>query len=240
MPVKQQDKVLLTCPRCGHPQQEPRAVISTVCRECHQHFLAADVLKPSAAPSAPPKDARRIRCFECGTELSVATTAQSTMCKRCSAHIDLRDYLINRAVSQNFRTKGQFVIDIKGYVFNTEAFVGDAVIKGRFLGKLVAERSLTVFSTAEIKGTFQTGQLVIPAGNHFRWKQDLRIGSAEIAGELVANIESPGTVVLKSTARCYGDIRAAGLVVEEGAVVVGGLRIGESSNSRSEVSDKSD
>jgi len=226
MPVKQQDKVLLTCPRCGHQQQEPRAVISTLCRECHQHFLAAEVARPAASPAVPPRDARHLSCFECGTELTVASSAQSTMCKRCSAHIDLRDYLISRAVSQNFRTKGQFVIELKGYVFNTEAVVGDAVIKGRFLGKLVAERSLTVYSTAEIKGTFQTGRLVIPAGNHFRWNEDLHIGSAEISGELVANVESPGTVLLKSTARFYGNVRAGSLVVEEGAVVVGDLRIG--------------
>lgn len=228
MPVKQQDRILLTCPRCGHQQREPRAVISTVCRECHQHFLASEVARPTATPSNAAKELRRIVCFECGTELSVATTAQSTMCKRCSAHIDLRDYLINRAVSQNFRTKGQFVIDAKGYVFNTEASVGEAVIKGRFLGKLVAERSLTVYSTAEIKGTFQTGRLVVPAGNHFRWKENLRIGSAEISGELVANIESTGMVLLKSTARFFGDINAGSLVVEEGAVVVGSLRVGPS------------
>src|SRR5215510_640732 len=212
MPAKQQDKVLLTCPRCGHQQQEPRAVISTVCGKCHQHFRAADVGRPVATQSAPPKELRRLTCFDCGTELTVATSAQSTMCKRCSAHIDLRDYVINKAVSQNFKTKGQFTIESKGYVFNTEVMVGDAVIKGRFLGKLAAERSLTIYSTAEIKGSFQTGRLVIPAGNHFRWKDHLRPGSAEISGELVANVECPGTVVLKSTARFYGDIRAGNLV----------------------------
>ena len=148
------------------------------------------------------------------------------MCKRCSAHIDLRDYHINNAVSKNFRTKGRFVIELKGYVFNTEATVGDAVIKGRFIGKLTAERSLTIYSTAEIKGSFRTACLVIPEGNHFRWKEDLSVGSAEIAGELVANLLSPGTVTLKATARFYGDVRANSLVVEEGAIVVGNLRIG--------------
>jgi cytoskeletal protein CcmA (bactofilin family)/DNA-directed RNA polymerase subunit RPC12/RpoP len=226
MPAKQQDRVLLTCPHCGHQQLEPRAVISTICRQCHQHFLAGDVAKPAAKLSDPPRDLRQVACFECGAELQTAASAQSTMCKRCSAHIDLRDYQINEGVSRNFRTKGQFIIEQKGYVFNTEATVGDAVIKGRFLGKLVAERSLTLYSTAEIKGSFRTARLVIPAGNHFRWKKDLSVGSAEIAGELVANLQSPGTVTLKSTSRFYGDVEANNLVVEEGAVVVGNLRIG--------------
>jgi cytoskeletal protein CcmA (bactofilin family) len=52
-------------------------------------------------------------------------------------------------------------VEPKGYVFNTEAVVGDATIKGRFLGKLAAEHSLTIFSTAEIKGSFKTARLII-------------------------------------------------------------------------------
>src|SRR5204863_603339 len=135
---------------------------------------------------------RRIDCFDCGAELEVPVSAESTMCKKCSRYIDLKDYQINNAVSKNFKTKGSFVIEPKGYVFNTEATVGDAVIKGRFLGKLVATHSLTIYSTAEIKGTvtLTTARLVIPAANHFRWKEPLKVGSAEIAGELVNNIVS--------------------------------------------------
>src|SRR5205823_4312057 len=135
-------------------------------------------------PAERPKELRKLTCFECGTELEVALSAQSTMCKRCSSHIDLRDYLITNAVSRNFKTKGQFVIELKGYVFNTEAVVGDAVIRGKFLGKLVAEHSLTLYSTADIKGSFKTGRLIIPAENHFRWKEQIAAGTAEIAGEL--------------------------------------------------------
>src|SRR5919109_4091674 len=166
MAAKQQDKILLTCPRCGHQQPEPRAVISTVCKSCHQHFRAEEATKPSPKKPARPQNLKRITCFDCGTDLEVAPSAQSTMCKRCSAHIDLRDYQITNAVSRNFKTKGQFLIESKGYVFNTEAIVGDAIIKGKFLGKLFAERSLTIYSSADIKGHFKTGKLIIPADNH--------------------------------------------------------------------------
>src|SRR5258705_6612794 len=103
---------------------------------------------------------------------------------------------------------------------------GDAIIKGRFLGKLVTERSLTIYSTAEIKGSFKAGRLVIPVANRFHWKELLKVGAAEIAGELVANLQSEGTIILKSTARMFGDVEAKNLVVEEGAVVVGTLRLG--------------
>src|SRR6266545_6365280 len=226
MPAKQPDKILLTCPHCGHQQPDPRAVISTVCKHCRRHFRAEETSQPAAKKTAKPQELRRITCFECRTELEVAVSAQSTMCKRCSAHIDLRDYQINNAVSRNFKTKGQCVIEPKGYVFNTEATVGDAIIRGKFLGKLVAERSLTIYSTAEIKGTFTTGKLIIPAENHFRWKEEIKVISAEIVGELAANLLTEGTVLLRATARMFGNVGAGNLVVEEGATLVGMAKIG--------------
>ena len=36
------------------------------------------------------------------------------MCKRCSRYVDMKNYVINSAVSKNFKTKGSFVIDPKG------------------------------------------------------------------------------------------------------------------------------
>ena len=148
------------------------------------------------------------------------------MCKRCSRYVDLKDYHIVSAVCKNFKTKGAFVIEAKGYVFNSETRAGDAVIRGRFLGKLLAEGSLTIYSSAEIKGSFAAGQLVVPAENLFRWKEPIKVGSAEIAGELVASLQAKGTVLVKSTARLFGDVQAGGLAVEPGAVIVGNLRIG--------------
>ena len=107
------------------------------------------------------------------------------MCKRCSRYIDLKDYNITSAVSKNFKTKGSFTIEPTGYVFNTEAMVQDAAIKGRFLGKLTAWGSLTIFSSAEIRGTFKANNLVIPAMNHFRWKDTIAVSSAEIAARRI-------------------------------------------------------
>ena len=226
MPASKQDQILVACPHCGQPQSEPRTAFSTVCKKCGGHFHVQQALKPARKPVERAPERRRLTCFDCGAELEVAVTAESTMCKRCSHYVDLKDYHITNAVSKNFKTKGAFVIEPKGYVFNTEAIVGDAVIKGRFLGKLFAEHSLTIFSTAEIKGTFKTGRLIIPAENHFRWKETITPGSAEIAGELVANLSAAGTIILKSTARMFGDIESGNLVVEAGAVVVGKVRIG--------------
>src|SRR5262245_27871123 len=229
MPPSKKDLVPVTCPKCGHEQPEPRGAYSTVCKQCRQHFRIGEVAQaPAGHLKKPVIEEKLVKCFQCGTELQVAAVAESTMCKKCSSHVDLRDYQITQTVSKNFRTHGRLVIEEKGYILNTDSHVGDAVLRGRIIGKLVAERTLEIHSTASIKGTFSAGRLIVPAGNHFRWAEALRVGAAEVGGELVANLQSAGTVLLRSTARFFGEVQAGNLVVESGAVFVGAARIGRS------------
>src|SRR3954468_15432175 len=103
MPGRQQEKIPVPCPHCGHSQAVPRTAFSTVCKECGGHFKVQDVLKPKAHKPVAELERRRLQCPDCRTELEVPLAAESTMCKRCSAHIDLRDYNITSAVSRNFR-----------------------------------------------------------------------------------------------------------------------------------------
>jgi cytoskeletal protein CcmA (bactofilin family) len=227
MPAEKQEQVLVGCPHCGHRQREWREAFSTICRQCHQHYRVQEALHPGPTKvpeRAPPQ--RHVTCFDCGTGMDVPASAESTMCKRCGRYMDLHDYRIATAVSKNFRTRGRFDVEPKGYVFNTETLAGHVSIKGRFHGKLTAEQSLTIFSGAEIKGSLTVAHLIIPAENHFRWPAPLQLVSAEIAGEVVASLHATGAITLKSTARWFGDLSARHLLVEEGAVIVGALRIG--------------
>src|SRR5262245_51199297 len=225
MALSQQNTVTVVCPRCGYTQPEPRSAYSTICKNCAQHFRLQEVQQQVKAAKIT-LDQRKVRCFQCSTELEVPKVAASTMCKRCSSYVDLSDYRITQTVTKSFRTHGWLVVEEKGYLLNTDALVGEAVIKGRVIGKVVAEGTLEIYSTANIKGQFTAARLVIPAGNHFRWPEPLRAGAIEIAGELVANLCATGTVLLKSTARLFGNIQAANLVVEPSAVFVGAAQVG--------------
>jgi len=147
------------------------------------------------------------------------------MCKRCSSHIDLQDYSISGTVSKNFRTTGNFVIEEKGYVLNSDTVAVDVVIKGRFIGKLRAAR-LTIYNSATIKGTFETEHLVIPPGNHFRWSDPVTAATTEVQGELVADVKAAKALIVRAGARFFGNVTAKNLLVESGAVFVGEVNIG--------------
>ena len=90
MPASQQpDKMQVVCPHCGHSQPEPRGAFSTVCKKCRGHIAIEDAPKPARKPAAGAQnkagiggEGRKISCFECGTELEVSPSAQSTMCKQ--------------------------------------------------------------------------------------------------------------------------------------------------------------
>jgi cytoskeletal protein CcmA (bactofilin family) len=207
-------------------QPEPPSAYSTVCKKCHEHFRVQEVLHPPPPPLKPALEQKRIRCFQCRALLEVPVAAASTMCKHCGSHVDLSDYHLAQTVSKNFRTHGLLVIEEKGYALNSNALVRDAIIKGRFIGQLVAEGTLEIHSSANIRGRFTAARLVVPPGHHFRWPEPLRLGAADIGGELVADLHTTGTVRLKATARFFGAVEAANLVVENGAVFVGSARIG--------------
>lgn len=218
---------MVVCPSCGHSQPEPRTAYSSLCKKCRAHFRLEEALRPAAKPARLPViEQRHIRCFQCGTELDAPKAATSTMCKRCSSYVDLTDYHVTQTVAKNFQTYGRLVIEEKGYILNTESEVGEAIIKGRLIGKIVTHGVLELHSTASIKGTLSAGCLRVPAGQRFWWRDPLRVGGAEIGGELNASLQSTGTVRLKSTARLFGNVEAANLVVEAGAVLVGAVKIG--------------
>lgn len=215
------DLVGVSCPKCGEKQLQPRTAYSTICVACHEYFRVQEALRPAPKPAPRDIERRRVCCFECGSEIEVPQTAASSMCKRCSSHIDLADYQVTKTLSKSFRTHGRLVIEESGYLLNTEATAGNAVVKGRVIGRLTAVGCLELHSSARIKGTLTAGRLWVPAGQHFHWPEPLQVRDADIEGELVAGLRATGTVRLRSSGLYFGHLESAGLVVEAGAVFVG-------------------
>lgn len=225
-PATKSSRVVISCPSCGHKQEESASAYSTTCKSCRQYIRVQEALRPAATKAEPENKGRSVVCFDCGTKLDVSPSAQSTMCKRCSCHIDLADHKVLQSMSKNFRTKGTMVVEETGYLFNSETTASHIILKGRFIGKLKAEEILEIHPKAKIKGTIQAGLLVIPAETHFTWPDPIQADAADIAGELVGPLRCRETVRLKASARMFGDVEAGQLVVEDGAVFVGRAKVG--------------
>ena len=52
------------------------------------------------------------------------------------------------------------------------------------------------------------------------------VNSADIAGEFIGNFRATGTITVRSTGRLFGNVQGGGLTVENGAIVVGVMKIG--------------
>ena len=187
--------------------------------------MRASARSPGGPRAGPARGSRRVSCFQCGTELEVSPSAKSTMCKRCSGHVDLQDYEFTATASKNFKTKGRCVLHEGACLLNTDSVFGHAIIKGKVIGRIAADE-LELHRTAEIKGSFKAGTLIIPVDTVFRWRDPVAVNGADIAGELVANLQAAGVVKIRATGRLFGDIASGGLEVENGAVIVGSMKIG--------------
>jgi len=109
--------------RCGHVQLEPRTAISTVCGKCQSHIDLQEDRRswwsdqnPSPVPSG--RSWRRERSFVFNACcLKIPATAESSMCKWCSTHIDLRIIASTGSLTE-LPHEGTFVIEEKG-IFST-------------------------------------------------------------------------------------------------------------------------
>lgn len=139
--------------------------------------------------------------------------------------MDLRDYEFTATVSKNFKTKGRCVLQEGACLLNTDSMFGHAIVRGKVIGRIAAD-TLELHRTAEIKGGFKAGTLIIPADAAFRWREPVALKTADIAGELAANLQAGHVVKVRATGRLFGNVVAGALEVENGAVIVGSMRIG--------------
>lgn len=96
-------------------------------------------------------------------------------------------------------------ITIKGEVSGDE----DILIQGRVDGSVnLKQQSVTVGPEGRVKANI-TGKAVI------------------VEGEVQGNLKADDQVILRSTAKVQGDITAARLILEDGAVFRGGVEMGE-------------
>lgn len=89
-------------------------------------------------------------------------------------------------------------VEIKG----TLKFQNDLVFDGKIEGEIISNATLTVGKSAHVQGEVKSKSVIIN-------------------GSVQGNIDAAERVELKATAQLIGDLRAARIIIEDGATFVG-------------------
>ena len=249
-------KISVDCPHCGFKQTEYAAAKSTMCRQCGAHFV------PSTAKVEVrfrPKSERiekatesislirklegfwtkhhqsQIECFDCGATQEISSAASSTICPKCSKHIDLRDYKVATSFSRSIRTHGQVHVTSKGDLSSSSVTCRTALIEGKMRGNLQCLGTVTVNYVGKIPGRLTAEHLLVERKADVQFFRRLQVKSIEIRGRMTGEIVAEGPVVIHRNAVLDGNVTAKSISVEKGGIFSGQLIIGSAGLTQAEL-----
>ncbi|MCA1660034.1 MAG: polymer-forming cytoskeletal protein [Verrucomicrobiaceae bacterium] len=252
----------MDCPHCGFKQMEYAAVKSTMCRQCGSAFAPSAPKQPeiklrapreavASAPAAVADHAASllhkldglwgkqrsavVECFECKTKQEVTSAAHSTTCRRCSAHLDLRDYKITTSFSRAIRTHGQVHVTAKGDLSSSQVMCRSALIEGKLRGDLHCAGTLTIHYSGKVPGRVLAEHVLIERRSVVQFFRRVRTKTIEIRGQMVGDIIAEGVVVIHRNASLDGNVTAKSISVEKGGVFTGQLVIGNAGLTQAEL-----
>ncbi len=255
-------KVTLECPHCGFKQQEYAAAKSTMCRQCggafspaapkaevrlRQASTAAVTKHDSAAPAEGSSLLKRleglwskrrssvVECFDCKAKQEVTSAASSTICPKCSAHLDLSDYKITTSFSRAIRTQGEVHVTAKGDLSSSSVICRSARIEGKLRGNLHCAGTATINYSGTIPGRLSAQRVLVEKKAKVQFFRQISVKSIEIRGHMTGEVAAETVVVIHRNASLDGDVTAKSISVEKGGMFTGQLIIGSSGLKQAEL-----
>jgi cytoskeletal protein CcmA (bactofilin family) len=235
---------------------EYAAAKSTMCRQCGAHFVpSAPKLEVRLRPKeeqpletiADPSLFRKlegfwakhtssvIECFDCKATQEISSAATSTICPKCSKHIDLRDYKITTSFSRLIRTHGQIHLTAKGDLSSSSVTCRSALIEGKLRGNLHCLGTATINFTGKIPGRLTAEHVLVERKSVVQFFRRVRVKSIEIRGQVTGEIVAEAAVVIHRNAMLDGNVTAKSISVEKGGVFCGQLIIGNAGLTQAEL-----
>lgn len=245
-------KVSVECPYCGFRQMEYAAAKSTMCRQCGRAFAPGapskveSTLRAAAGrqPAAPSPLAHSlldkleglwsrtrnatVECFECKAKQEVISTASSTICPKCSAHLDLRDYKITTGFSRAIRTHGKVHVTAKGDLSSSQVVCQSVLIEGKVRCDLHCLGTATVNFSGKIPGRIYANHIVVARKSRVQFFRRVRAKSFEIRGQMDGEVIAETVVIIHRKGSLDGNVTAKSISVEKGGMFSGRLMIGSS------------
>lgn len=237
---------------------EYAAAKSTMCRQCGAAFVPAAPkveikLRAPRTEAAPPPAAVEpslmrkfdglwakqrnsvVECFDCKAKQEVISSASSTTCPKCSAHLDLRDYKITTSFSRAIRTHGEVHVTSKGDLSSSNVVCRSALIEGKLRGNLQCAGAVTINVSGKIPGRLTADHVLIERKAEVQFFRRVRVKSIEIRGHMTGEVIAETVVVIHHNASLDGDVTAKSISVEKGGMFSGQLVIGSSGLKQAEL-----
>jgi cytoskeletal protein CcmA (bactofilin family) len=234
---------------------EYAAAKSTMCRQCGAHFVPLAPkfevrLRPKDEPVetvADPSLFRKfegfwtkhhssvIECFDCKATQEISSAATSTICPKCSKHIDLRDYKITTSFSRSIRTHGQVHLTAKGDLSSSSVTCRSALIEGKLRGNLHCLGTATINFSGKIPGRLTAEHVLVERKSVVQFFRRVRVKSIEIRGQVTGEIVAEAAVIIHRGAMLDGDVTAKSISVEKGGIFCGQLIIGNAGLTQAEL-----
>jgi cytoskeletal protein CcmA (bactofilin family) len=234
---------------------EYAAAKSTMCRQCGAHFVPSAPkmevrLRPKDEPVEPVADPSLFRklegfwakhhssiieCFDCKATQEISSAATSTICPKCSKHIDLRDYKIATSFSRSIRTHGQVHLTAKGDLSSSSVICRSALIEGKLRGNLQCFGTATINFSGKIPGRLTAEHILVERKSVVQFFRRVRVKSIEIRGQVTGEIIAEGTVIIHRNAVLDGNVTAKSISVEKGGIFNGQLIIGSAGLTQAEL-----
>jgi cytoskeletal protein CcmA (bactofilin family) len=226
-----------------------------MCRQCGAHFVPSAPkvevrLRPKSEPVPKPAEGSlfkklegfwnkhhqsQIECFDCGATQEISSAASSTICPKCSKHIDLRDYKVTTSFSRSIRTHGEVHLTAKGDLSSSNVTCRSALIEGKMRGNVQCLGTATVNVVGKIPGRLTAEHVLIERKADVHFFRRLRVKSIEIRGQMTGEVIAEGAVVIHRNAVLDGNVTAKSISVEKGGIFSGQLIIGSAGLTQAEL-----
>ncbi|MGZ5021696.1 MAG: bactofilin family protein, partial [Chthoniobacterales bacterium] len=182
-----------------------------------------------------PQRSSVVECFECKTRQEINTAVDSTTCRKCSAHLDLRDYKITTSFSRAIRTHGELHVTARGDLSSSQVACRAALIEGKLRGDLHCAGTATINYSGKIPGRLSADHVLIERKSEVQFFRRVRTKSIEIRGHMTGEIIASGVVVIHRNASLDGNVTAKAISVEKGGMFTGQLVIGSTGLTQAEL-----
>ncbi|MGI8820589.1 MAG: bactofilin family protein [Chthoniobacterales bacterium] len=169
-----------------------------------------------------------MECFDCKAKQEVISSASSTICPKCSAHLDLRDYKITTSFSRAIRTRGGLHVTGRGDLSSSNVVCAAALIEGRIRGNLTCTGMATINFVGKIPGRVVAEHVLIERKADVQFFRRVQVKSIEIRGHMSGEVKADTVVVIHRNGSLDGDVTARSISVEKGGIFSGRLIIGSS------------